>query len=230
MEYAKLLVEGYNQIHNEDSPWESLEKEKDFFTNSIKNFFSEDGESNHIRDLYRKVRANMKLYTEEGSDHIAQMNFSNAEKVYSEYLEGMASFVHEVHDFKYTTEGVSSIESTMKERITKAIGLDHGFIDMLESSDNLNPKKEVNYMEATNMLENMVDFIDLMNDQFNICSFVNEHVDTNELTKDSSKLICESISYYWLNSIQNMLKGYETLYEAVMHTNKPKNNNEFVLL
>lgn len=217
MDYISSIQEKYEEIHNIAKPWESLHNEREYFESIIDTFFSKEGEQKTLQDIYEKVIKESVIKENKSTNMIRQENFENEAKIYNEYFEGMTNFVRDVYGTSEVTESVVEDFST---KIKRAMEKDHSFIECLEDSDEFNPKKNVSAMEATYLLNSMLDFKKDMLLKEEVCNtFMKKDNLDQKLKTESMALMCESVSYYWYHSICNMLKEYENLRESVMEDN-----------
>lgn len=223
MDYVNRLTEEYNKLHCAETPWNSLGTEKKFFNEFIESFFLPEQEGEHIKALYEAVSMD--------DAKVAVMDTTNMHNVYAEYFNGMETFAKEVCSYDAASD-IAALEACT-EMLNNAKRDDHAFIDSIHEHAEINPLTEKTQMERAEILNSIIDFRDTMNEQIKECnSFIQEGVEIPDgIKKESLKLLCESVSYYWLTSLKNMLGEYETLYnECVVAPNEMVKEEAFVLV
>lgn len=209
----KELQEGYEKIHDTNAPWKSLPEEQRFFESYINDFFSPEKEATRVHEFYdrAKDKENLKLEC---------VDFATAQKVYGEYSEGMQKFVKEV--CAYTIDNNTVALEACEEQLSSALNSDHAFIDTL-GGGKFAPKKERTIAEAADVLPDMIFFRSHMTDQLNVCEKMMEGTDmgTDTMRTKSIGLLCESVSYYWYNTLRLMTEAFNDLYESVSKREEP---------
>lgn len=230
MKYEETLEKKYNELHNATAPWESLSAERACFTEFVEDFFSKDGEVSNIKTMYESL--DHQLYTSDENKK-AVINLEHAKDIYSEYLRGMVKFVQEVCSYDENTD-VNVLEAC-EEPLNVAKEKDHMFIESIKDRSDLNPMVERSTKERfASVLPEMIDFTESMKEQERICNTLLEESGKDipdGIKKESLRLLFESVSYYWLNSLKNMVTEYTDVYTECMDANENKEDeSSFVLV
>ena len=66
-----------------------------YYKNCIKEFFSQNGEANGIREMYKAIR---EIISNGNDKLISCIDISQSYHIYQEYLDGMSKFISEIKD------------------------------------------------------------------------------------------------------------------------------------
>ena len=186
----------------EDTNIESLNDELKCYHNSIIDFFSRNGESKGIRNIYESIRN--KDYNE---STILSPDLNISQKIYEEYVDGMVQFIKDLD--KSVTE--SSNTNEFSKKLSTAKERDKMFVESLFGGEN-NSEMELTLEEAIQNLEILIDFMPKIDMIYERCNSLKESVTSeSDLVNESLNMLYESIGNFCYNEVRNIIDTYYSI-------------------
>ena len=186
----------------EDTNIESLNDELKCYHNSIIDFFSRNGESKGIRNIYESIRN--KDYNE---STILSPDLNISQNIYEEYVDGMVQFIKDLD--KSVTE--SSNTNEFSKKLSTAKERDKMFVESLFGGEN-NSEMELTLEEAIQNLEILIDFMPKIDMIYERCNSLKESVTSeSDLVNESLNMLYESIGNFCYNEVRNIIDTYYSI-------------------
>ena len=224
--YMKLLDDKHEELKSITETYDRVCEEIAFIESVIPEFFSNSGEGEGIRSMYKTIKVKMEspLY----DIKVSCPDINRGSHIYNEYVEGMIQFIDDIGTINESVE-----LNAFEEKFTVARDKDNVFVNSLYGG-NLNKSVDTLVSEATSNIEFLIDFIPQLKDLKSKCDLVHESVMDDDsakskLFKESSDMLFESVSNYCYNTVKNIFECYTQIQDKIGNTKHEKVIPEFVL-
>ena len=185
-------------------------EEMESYKRYIPEFFSYNGEAARIKSMYKKLRDLSYIRNRV----IPCVNVATAVQVYTEYLNGMVTFIHNL--IQEVQQGGANV-ALMERQLQTATQADPLFIESLFGGKN----NEIQHLELTTAVQNVEYFVDFKDVLVRMLKIQDEvFYDCQNISEkyphiiNAVKLLTNSIGVFCNNVICNIL----TTYEAINNT------------
>lgn len=200
---------------------ERTKEELSYFKKYIFDFFSSNGSSKEIHEIYESVLSRDHVWKT-----INTCDMNRSRDLYENYSNGMKKYLNEIISLE------SASDETTVATLEKARNGDELFVNSLFGGYN-NSREETNICEAVKNIECLIDFIPSI-DSFNesVDEFIKSVSKKNDdkLSLECSKLYSESVTNYCYNTIKNIINDFNSIHDSIsLSYNKSTGNDEFTL-
>ena len=202
---------------------EDVNEELSQYAEFIPVFFYDKENAECIREMYQSLRK-----PPEGS--IICLNMEKSKKVYQEYYDGMNKFIGDITRCYISESGNEEQKETFKTQLERAKSMDHTFIASIFGGEN-NQKEMVMLTEATKNIEFLVGFMPEIDKIKKECNAIVENVneDSDELVKESVRLMYESVKEYCYQCIRESVMTFDEINKKIKGIVPKEEKEEFVL-
>lgn len=213
---VKDFEDGHNSFKTKcKSSYETVISEATYFTDSIKNFFSNNGEAAGIKSMYESIKEDM---ISDSPKVISCVDINIGSSMYKEYVEGMVKFID---DFKNAImENKADELSKLKEQLSVAKNNDSIFVESIYGGQ-LNSIKETRLDDAICNIEYLIEFNDDISNMINECTAIHESFESIDDSEDKDSLIeaanllYESIDNFSFKTLNNIFKTYCSINDSL---------------
>ena len=225
--YIEELNKKHEELKNVTETYNRLCEEIEFIESVIPEFFSNQGEADGIRNMYKTIK--VKMESPLFDIRVSCPDINRGSHIYNEYVEGMIQFINDIENINESVE-----LDTFEEKFTVARDKDSLFVNSLYGG-NLNKSVDTLVSEATSNVEFLIDFIPQIKELKEKCENVHslitdEDTAKSKLFKESSDMLFESVSNYCYNTVKNIFECYTKIQDEIGNVRHEKVIPEFVLL
>ena len=225
--YSELLKSKHDEFKQIPDTHERVLQEISFIESVIPEFFSNRGEADSIKNMYKEIREAKEspLFDKK----IPYIDINRGSHIYTEYVDGMIEFINDIHNINE-----SATMNSFEDKFMTAREKDEIFVNSLYGG-NLNKAVETDLTEATSNIEFLIDFIPELKVIREKCDKVysdslsdSDESAKGKLIKESSDMLFESVTNYCYNTVCHIFECYDDIQKS-LHDVPVKNKEEFTL-
>lgn len=234
-DYIDELNNQHDKFTNSDiSEINKTKDELSYLESLIKRFYTQKGEAENIRNIYRFIESNM----DENEKTVNCYDIYTLSNVYNEYIDGMIKFIDEIININ----NIDVCKDSYMDKFKRAQCNDKKFIDTLFGDNQENQvfdntklgKSEERLSSAVSNIEFLIDIIPRLSTVKQKCDIYNKKYldETNPIKKDllkcSINMLYSSIRYFYYIAIKEILITYINIKDTI--NGKPLVQNDMYIL
>lgn len=210
------LTSMYESFKNRDANITNLISELAYYESIIPVFFSQNGEADSIRNMYKNIHESI----ENGNEPIVEcVDVNKSYLIYLEYVDGMIKFINEVKNITDLDGNNVKLEE-YSDKFNRAKRNDSLFIESLYNG-RLSEISGTKVSDAVCNIEFLIDFIPNMKSLKMECISLQDDIESiqdstkHELLDNCLSMLYESVNTFSYNTIKNVVSTYYSIIESL---------------